>query len=91
MDHASRRAREVNKVSLWEGTCSCRARLHILHALHINGFVQVSEKDGDQLVDFYWTDPMVEGARCLHNQGLGSGSVEYDVTLLAQGGKLLAV
>jgi hypothetical protein len=38
-------------------------RVHRVHpnTLHINVFV--SDKDGDQLVDFYWIDPMGERAR----------------------------
>ena len=35
--------------------------MHILHVLHIEYFV--SAMDGDQLVDFYWIDPMLTAER----------------------------
>ena len=35
--------------------------MHILHILHIEYFV--SAMDGDQLVDFYWIDPMLTAER----------------------------
>jgi hypothetical protein len=37
--------------------CIGLKNVHILHILHI--YHSVSAMDGDQLVDFYWIDPMV--------------------------------
>jgi hypothetical protein len=61
---------KVNKASLWEGTTK-KHILHIIHSLHILHilhtvyiiYIFYSEKDSDQLVDFYRIDLLLSAER----------------------------
>ena len=50
--------------------------MHISRILHIKPFV--SAKDGDQLVDFYWIDPMLV-AECLAAKSKYAGNLKFEL------------